>query len=236
MAMAPRRVRFGVLGVDTSGGFPRGPLESMAAEEDLHKGLVRMGVSDVAPPTLKEVAHTLGLTFAVTSGVAESYSESVDVESTPMRARPCSSSPTPPPRKHSRLHPPRPLVVSSASLVTPELVPVSAICISEMSMFAASFPYLGFVELRLLESGVGLVGFEGVVRTCNMAFVGECVLDETSSTTKFVFRNEDSQSGLNGSRGFIGKEVSPLGYRESIYTCRPEESYIEVFNGYNAFG
>ncbi|RRT66289.1 hypothetical protein B296_00009953 [Ensete ventricosum] len=80
MAMAPRRVQFGVLGVDTSGGFPRGPLESMAAEEDLHKGLVRMGVSDVAPLTLKEVAHTLGLTFAVTSGVAESYGESVGVE------------------------------------------------------------------------------------------------------------------------------------------------------------
>ncbi|RWV86753.1 hypothetical protein GW17_00051313 [Ensete ventricosum] len=53
MAGAPGWVRFGVSRAGTSGGFSREPLESVSAEEDLHKGLVRMGVPDVTPPMLK---------------------------------------------------------------------------------------------------------------------------------------------------------------------------------------
>ncbi|RRT56567.1 hypothetical protein B296_00030897 [Ensete ventricosum] len=96
MGVAPDRVWFGVSRAGTSGGFPRESLESIAIEEDLHKGLVRMGVPDVIPLTLKlpllvppkggfiligtEVVHTLGLTSVVTSGAAESYGESVGAE------------------------------------------------------------------------------------------------------------------------------------------------------------
>ncbi|RZS09740.1 hypothetical protein BHM03_00040891 [Ensete ventricosum] len=59
MAMAPNQVRFGVSGASTSGGFPREPLESMATEEDLHKGLVGMGVPDMTHPMLKSIPDLL---------------------------------------------------------------------------------------------------------------------------------------------------------------------------------
>ncbi|RWW09038.1 hypothetical protein GW17_00027490 [Ensete ventricosum] len=59
MGVAPDRVWFGVSGGGTLGGFPREPLESMAAEEDLHKGLVGMGVPNVTLPTLKLVPDLL---------------------------------------------------------------------------------------------------------------------------------------------------------------------------------
>ncbi|RWV89259.1 hypothetical protein GW17_00048597 [Ensete ventricosum] len=42
MAGAPGLVRFSVSGAGTSGGLSREPLESVSAEEDLHKGLVEM--------------------------------------------------------------------------------------------------------------------------------------------------------------------------------------------------
>ncbi|RZR78290.1 hypothetical protein BHM03_00003585 [Ensete ventricosum] len=45
-------------------------------EEDLHKGLVRMGVPDVTPTTFRR----LTIRSAITSGVAASYGESADVE------------------------------------------------------------------------------------------------------------------------------------------------------------
>ncbi|RRT57942.1 hypothetical protein B296_00041317 [Ensete ventricosum] len=45
--------RFSVSGADTSGGLPRELLESVSAEEDLHKGLIGMGVPDVTPPMFK---------------------------------------------------------------------------------------------------------------------------------------------------------------------------------------
>ncbi|RWW68619.1 hypothetical protein BHE74_00023877, partial [Ensete ventricosum] len=88
MGVAPDRVWFSVSGGGTLGGFPREPLESMAAEEDLHKGLVGMGVPNplLVPPkggfilTGREVARTLDLTSVVTSSVAESYDESVGTE------------------------------------------------------------------------------------------------------------------------------------------------------------
>ncbi|RWW55783.1 hypothetical protein BHE74_00037541 [Ensete ventricosum] len=67
MGVAPDRVWFGVSRAGISGGFPRESLESIAIEEDLHKGLVRMGVPDVIPLTLK-------------LGAAESYGESVGAE------------------------------------------------------------------------------------------------------------------------------------------------------------
>ncbi|RZR70471.1 hypothetical protein BHM03_00000079 [Ensete ventricosum] len=81
MAGALGWVQFGVSGAATSGVFSREPLESVSAE-DLHKGLDRMGMPDVTPPTLKsmEVACTLDLTSAITLGVVESYDESVGAE------------------------------------------------------------------------------------------------------------------------------------------------------------
>ncbi|RZS03298.1 hypothetical protein BHM03_00033449 [Ensete ventricosum] len=53
MAVAPGWVRLAVSGAGTSDGFSQEPLESVAAEEDLHKGLIEMGVPDMNPPTLK---------------------------------------------------------------------------------------------------------------------------------------------------------------------------------------
>ncbi|RWW38294.1 hypothetical protein BHE74_00056488 [Ensete ventricosum] len=44
MAGAPGLVRFSVSGADTSSGLSRESLESVSAEEDLHKGLVGMRV------------------------------------------------------------------------------------------------------------------------------------------------------------------------------------------------
>ncbi|RRT62532.1 hypothetical protein B296_00030728 [Ensete ventricosum] len=81
MAGALGWVQFGVSGADSSGVFSPEPLESVSAE-DLHKGLNGMGMPDVTPPTLKsmEVACVLDLTSAITSGVVESYDESVDAE------------------------------------------------------------------------------------------------------------------------------------------------------------
>ncbi|RWV85673.1 hypothetical protein BHE74_00039877 [Ensete ventricosum] len=46
--VAPDQVQFGISGASTSGGFPREPLELMAADEDLHRGLIGMGVPDSA--------------------------------------------------------------------------------------------------------------------------------------------------------------------------------------------
>ncbi|RRT85929.1 hypothetical protein B296_00000365 [Ensete ventricosum] len=97
MAVASGRIRFGLSRAGTLGGFPREPLESVAAEEDLHKGLIGMGLPDVTPLTFKlvpdlfffgdvgiltrrEVARTLSLTSVVTPGVAKSYGESVDAK------------------------------------------------------------------------------------------------------------------------------------------------------------
>ncbi|RRT46991.1 hypothetical protein B296_00054042 [Ensete ventricosum] len=82
MVGAPGLVRFGVSGVDISGGLFRELLESVSVEEDLHKGLVGMGVPDVTISTLKlvEVARTLDLTSVVTLGVTNSYGESIGTE------------------------------------------------------------------------------------------------------------------------------------------------------------
>ncbi|RWW85498.1 hypothetical protein BHE74_00005809 [Ensete ventricosum] len=78
---APGWVRFSVSGASTLGGFSRELLELVSAKEDIHKGLVEMGVSDrsllLVPPKGgfiligREIARTLGLTSLVTSGVAE---------------------------------------------------------------------------------------------------------------------------------------------------------------------
>ncbi|RZS26041.1 hypothetical protein BHM03_00059345, partial [Ensete ventricosum] len=59
MAGAPGWVRFGVSRAGTSGGFSREPLESVSAEEDLHKGLVGMGVPDVTPSMLKSALEVM---------------------------------------------------------------------------------------------------------------------------------------------------------------------------------
>ncbi|RWW29474.1 hypothetical protein GW17_00006007 [Ensete ventricosum] len=98
MPMAPGWVWFGVSGASTSGGFSRELLEWVAAKEDLHKGLVGMGVPDMTPPTFnsrspllvppkedfiligREIARTLNLISVVTSSVTKSYSESVGAE------------------------------------------------------------------------------------------------------------------------------------------------------------
>ncbi|RZS16864.1 hypothetical protein BHM03_00048931 [Ensete ventricosum] len=88
--------RFDVSGADTSGGLPRELLGSVSTEEDLHKGLIGMGVPDVTPPMFKSktplvqpggfythqqrVDHTLSLTSTLTSGVTVAYGESAGVE------------------------------------------------------------------------------------------------------------------------------------------------------------
>ncbi|RZS19379.1 hypothetical protein BHM03_00051767 [Ensete ventricosum] len=55
MAGAPDLGRSSVSRTGASTELPREPLGSMITEDGLHKGLVRMGVHDVTPPTLQSV-------------------------------------------------------------------------------------------------------------------------------------------------------------------------------------
>ncbi|RZS14179.1 hypothetical protein BHM03_00045836 [Ensete ventricosum] len=71
--VAPDQVQFGISGASTSGGFPREPLELMAADEDLHRGLIGMGVPDVTSLMLNlrrgMTRHVALMARAVTVGL-----------------------------------------------------------------------------------------------------------------------------------------------------------------------
>ncbi|RRT33078.1 hypothetical protein B296_00049564 [Ensete ventricosum] len=73
MARALGLGQFSVSGANTLGELSLGTARVVSTEEDLHKGLVGMGVPD-------KVDHMLSLIFAVILGMTAFYSESIGVE------------------------------------------------------------------------------------------------------------------------------------------------------------